>query len=471
MARTLGNELLYEYLIFPGTEDELFTDLFDGLADREYPLILQNINRLKKVPEIVEQRANAFNLANGNPIATGTRAIKFSKIKSNDNLQLNLVKYWQDFYANDAIAYNHNGVIEVVTVDNGGRRLAAAAQNFTGFIDYASNPSDVIRRDALTYYIDNTGEPYSKYQMPQILCKTNGANVILGPCLSRGHFNLTGARPVVVSGNDGLLPLQDSYDFANLEQILLSFQPVKRTVSGGVFRGSTTQQDYSALQYMYSFPNFLLGEVLYKEARFQAKEVPGRVQLGRPLLEHPELWVKIQADNSYFFPYDKTKYYLPPGYEMYERADGVIIYRNSQNQIEFTFPLGSYMIVQIDSTTGNITAPIIQTPRYVAINAAVKAKMEVMAGVALNGPVPYANFDNYQSSLQLVAYMENLRALLTSATWAGLRPAPRGGSRTKKLNRRRAAKSKSKSKSMSMFKSAKRAFYKMNKRNKTSRKH
>lgn len=476
MAQTFGNAIMLDYLAGQMTEQELLDDLFDGIDADSYEDISKNLSVLKKIPGIVEERANLFRIANGNPLPVGTRARKFPKMKPNDPAALtySLVNYWKDFYANDAIAYNHNNVINVVTVNGAGVAQAAAPQTFSLFIDYASNPDNVIRRDALTYYIDeDTGEPYPKYQMPEILFKTNGGNVILNPCLAPNHFDLGVRPPTVAYGDNGLLPLRDSHDYNNLQKILSDFQPTSiRVATGGVFSSSTMQPDYTPLRLRYSFPNFLLGEVLYKDPLFEKAEVIGKVQVGRPLLDHPELWVKIQATNDYFFPYDTKRYYLPPGYEMYERADGIIIYRNPNSEIEFTFPLGSYMIVDID-TAGRITPPIKTTPRYLQIQNVVKAKMERMAGVGANGPVPYANFQGqgYQLSLQLVAYMANLRSLLTSPSWASLRPIPQGGGRTKKLKRRRAAKSKSKSKSMSMFKSAKRAFYKMNKRNKTSRKH
>jgi hypothetical protein len=471
---------MLRYLAGQMNEQDLIDDLFQGVRDDEYQDIAQNLSVLKKVPEIVEARANAYRIANGDPLIEGTRAIKFPIMKQNDTEALTyfLVNYWKNFYANDAIAYNHNGTIRVVTVDDRGARQAPIQQNFTGFIDYASTPDPhvVIRSNALKYYIDDTGEPYPKYQMPEILFKTMGANVILGPCLADNHFIFSNPTrpPTVNSGNDGLLPLQDSHDYNNLKKILEDFQPTLIRVSGGTFSFSTMQPDYSPLRFRYSLPNFLLGEVLYKDSKYETPgklENIGKVKVGRPLLDHPELWVKIQANNDYFFPYDTNRYYLPPGYEMYERADGVIIYRNPNSQIEFTFPLGSYMIVHIDAG-GTITPPIKPTTRYLEINNVVKAKMERMAGVGANGLVPYVTFQtgNYQSSLQLVAYMANLKSLLRLPAWASLVPPPQGG-RTKKLKRRRAAKSKSKSKSMSMFKSAKRAFYKMNKRNKTSRKH
>lgn len=477
MAQTFGNAIMLDYLAGQMTEQELLDDLFDGIDADSYEDISKNLSVLKKIPGIVEERANLFRIANGNPLPVGTRARKFPKMKQNDTLTYSLVNYWKDFYAYDAIAYNHNGVINVVTVDGIGVAQPPLAQNFSLFIDYASNPNNVIRRDALTYYIDeDAGEPYPKYQMPEILFRTNAGNVILNPCLAQNHFDLGVRPPVVAFGDNGYLPLKDSHDYNNLQKILSDFQPTSiRVATGGVFSSSTMQPDYTPLRLRYSFPNFLLGEVLYKDPAFETPgkpEVIGKVQVGRPLLDHPELWVKIQATNDYFFPYDTNRYYLPPGYEMYERADGIIIYRNPNSEIEFTFPLGSYMIVNIDSA-GRITPPIKSTPRYLEIQSVVKAKMERMAGVAPGAPVSYVNFQGqgYQFSLQLVAYMANLKILLTLPSWAGLRPLPQGGGRTKKLKRIRAAKSKSKSKSMSMFKSAKRAFYKMNKRNKTSRKH
>ena len=424
----------------------------------------------KNMMKAIEESANVYRIGQNAELAPGTHFPDYPPMGEN-NVAMSEQDYWTDFFAHDAIAYNHNGVVNVSTVDNTGAPAPALVpQTITGFQAYASDPSAVIRADALRYYKPGLREPYSKYAMPEIMFRVNNlGNVILGPTepntATGTHIDINANPPTVNTGNNPL-PHLNGLDHANLIQVVADYvdDPTKIVMVDGTRRNWKTGftqtikvRSFQDLRVMYSFPNFLLGEMLQKE-----QHRVGPVLYGRPIIGLTDFWVKLY-NQDFPFPYNKKKYVLPPGWIMLERADGIIVYQNiSTNTIQPNPPPGSYMIALLNNS------PIIASPRHVAIVAAVDAAMGVMNNGA--AAVPVANFTNFQQSLQLVAYMENLKLIGQAAN---IRPIPAGGSKTKKLKRRRAVKSKSKSKfkSKSMFKSTKRAFYRMNKRNKTLRKY
>lgn len=424
----------------------------------------------KNMMKNIEERANVYRLGQNRALEPGTHFPEYPQMGEN-NVAMSEQDYWTDFFAHDAIAYNHNGGVIVSTVDIAGLPVAVPGpQTITVFQTYASDPSVLIRTDALRYYRPGLREPYSKYAMPEIMFREdNIGNVILGPTdptARGGHINITTNPPTVNTDNNSVLPHLNGLDYANLIQVIDNYveDPTKMVMVDGPDRNLKTLgikrikvRSFQDLSFMYSFPNFLLGEMLQKEGQ----QHPGPVLYGRPIIGLTDFWVRLY-NQDFPFPYNKKKYVLPPGWIMLERADGIIVYQNiSTNTIQQNPPPGSYMIA-----LGHIS-PIITSPRHTLIVTAVTNAMGVMNG----GPnVPVLNFTNFQQSLQLVAYMENLKLIGQAAN---IRPVPRGGSKTKKLKRRRAVKSKSKSKSKykSMFKSTKRAFYRMNKRNKTLRKY
>lgn len=175
-------------------------------------------------------------------------------------------------FAHDAIAYNHNGVVNVTTVDNAGAPAPALVpQTISVFQAYASDPSPLIRAHALRYYL-NGREPYSKYAMPEIMFRVNAGNVVLGPAEPQGagvvpvHIITTQPfrqNPTVQAGNDGILPFQNGDDYNNLQQVIANYrasaEPENNVMIDGpprTLRATIKIRSYENVCFMYSFPNF-----------------------------------------------------------------------------------------------------------------------------------------------------------------------------------------------------------------------
>jgi hypothetical protein len=116
-----------------------------------------------------------------------------------------------------------------------------------------------------------------------------------------------------------------------------------------------------------------------------------------------EFWIKVYPGT--WFPYDSSKYVFPSGYNLIERADGIIMYYNTVTQtLESNFPLGSYYILPRGV---NLTTVIKFTTRYRAIEAEVAAAAAQVIPSNMSDPT-------IQRMLQLVAYMTNLRVIKAS---------------------------------------------------------
>jgi hypothetical protein len=295
-------------------------------------------NTLKFQAELMEQietSAAQFRLTHGVELPKGDMV----KVPDEYKLErLPIRRYFENFCKNDPIAFNHNGRTLTTLVDAANNPQPPGPQTIPQFIQYIGNAIGAGSRfqvnDALSYYVnygEGNGKVYDKYAMPVILFTANGANagdVVLGPSTSLHKFGnggvvITGASPDVFPGG---------YDNNNLTQV--SANGEKKLV-GGV--------DIDKLNTKCSFPNFLLGEMLYKTPG--AKEAVG---VHKMYSGDIEFWIKTYP--GIFFPYDETKYYLPPGWKMVERVDGVIMFFNTtatDNALQSNFPLGSYYILPL----------------------------------------------------------------------------------------------------------------------------
>jgi hypothetical protein len=239
----------------------------------------------KNMMKNIEERANTFRLGRDVELAPGTHFPDYPEMGEN-NVALPEQNYWTDFFAHDAIAYNHNGFVNLSTVNAmgvlipvpplagpGGPPVLGVRQNITGFQAYASDPSAPIRNDALRYYLKPGGrEPYAKYAMPEIKFKLDAAgNVVLGPAEPQGgapvHITTQpfGQNPTVQAGNDGVLPKLNGEDYNNLEQVIedykVSVDPAKNVMVDGpprrfeTVRATIKVRSYDDVRFMYSFPN------------------------------------------------------------------------------------------------------------------------------------------------------------------------------------------------------------------------
>jgi hypothetical protein len=443
-------------------------EFLEGIVERVYQIpenyytpeqynnLYQTLNYLKNdFTKIIRKKANEYRLNEGIALEPGTRAKKYRT--SMDSIIM-ITDYWKDFFSYDAIAFNTNGLTNMPVVDNAGASVGDRQLTISQFIGYASSIHPLIRRDALKYYLRNDDNiPYKKYEMPEILCTTNAGMVILGPCNTYGHI----INGIVQHGDDGQLPLFNSHDYRNLVEVARNYMNNPPTITTGrMFKSQSI--DYQPLMLRFSFPNVLLSTMLYKDPEYKPP-TDKREPLGRPINseETQEFWVKLY-NGDYYFPYDKSRYYLPPGYRMVEAPDKRILYIDQGNNVSATFPIGSYMIATL--VGGNAVMPIINSTEHREILTQIQTSMEAMNNGNRN--VTLDNFNNqFQEALQLVAYMKNLLIVGRTAKY-NITPVPRGGGKTKKIKIIRAAKSKSKSMTIQ---SDKRAFRKTNKRNKTSK--
>ena len=210
-----------------------------------------------------------------------------------------------------------------------------------------------------------------------------------GPSFSRDNFLSDGTINIKIVIPKGI-------DYNNLEKLALN----ARTEGFGVSKRLKTR---------FSFPNFLLGDMLYQE-------VNGATDSG--ILYRPyatggtdadaELMVKIYKDNggvfTINFPYDKEKYFLPAGWVMVERADGVIMYYyEAKGLIQPDFPKGSYIYMPEDKEPKDVIILGLATPRV------IKEKVDE-AILLYEGGVRIVDILNlaFQRHMGLIAYMVNL---------------------------------------------------------------
>jgi hypothetical protein len=274
------------------------------------------------------------------------------------------------------------------------------------------------RNDALKYIQKDRKNIYLKYQMPTALFHRAHLNgpLLFGPSTDKYRFNENGTtNPSFV--------IPRSIDARNLEEVASNLP--KLSYGRGV--------DMKVLKTRYTFPNFLLGEMLYK-----SEGAPESTEVFRPYQiiddNYREFWVKIYG-TGFYFPYNKSKYFLPPGYHMVERADGVIMYFNENTKImKSDFPLGSYMIIPDGETIGDV---INNTETCQEIE---KRVMEVLQYLYKDTKGGTTNLEvvsdiTAQQHFGLVAYMTNLESVINKYVNLEEEEEEYGGNKKKKSKR------------------------------------
>jgi hypothetical protein len=365
----------------------------------------------------IESRANKLRLTSGRQLDKGFMPAE--KQKKPTKGQMDIEKYITEFYENDPIAHNHNGVVETEIVDANNDLLDPTALNIQDFIGYSMR-SIPQRDDALKYVInqqDKKKNTYLKYQMPTALFhrddSLNGP-LQFGPSINPYRFNKNGIT-------DPSFVIPRSIDAFNLAEVA-SKSP--KTMFGKV--------DIKVLKTRYTFPNFLLGEMLY-----QSEGVPESTEVFRPYPpiddNYKEFWVKVYG-TGFYFPYDKSKYFLPPDWYMVERADGVIMYFNEKTkEMKSNFPLGSYMIMPDGVTIDDVIKNTV-TCQKIKNNVTDLVDAYVDLARTTNTDFDSSNI-KAQQHFGLIAYMTNLDSVISKHVNLEEGGEEYGGNKKKKSKR------------------------------------
>ena len=332
-----------------------------------------------------------------------------------------LIDYLRHFCANDPLVYNHNGMTNITTIDRVTGVIgvgAPAPQAIPAFIDYfanaASRPAQVV--DALSYLWnpDDPGEVCSKYKMPSVLFTQDGVGAVeivdapavnvTGPSRELNRFSEGG----VVTVGTNVVP--GGGDDRNLTQIGLL------RGSNRVGYGNSSPLPIDKYNSYFTFPNFLLGEMLYMSLDAFGRPRPPVTYVNRPFVDSSskndmEFWVKNHGEKDASFPYDKERYVLPEGWKMIERADGIIMYLSPDNHLNSDPPAGSYYIKKTNEPIERVIKSSVAHNEMVNwVNAAIR-----------NGPYTVADMgtENVQNKLKLVAYMKNIEHLKRQKGIAG----------------------------------------------------
>ena len=216
-------------------------------------------------------------------------------------------------------------------------------------------------------------------------------------------------------------------------------------------------------------PNFLHYTDIKLKDGASYNDAPNRFQVSRTSTDASSvLVVTCMPGNTSFIPFSDSNFMLPPGWRISRRLyDGMLVYTGPDNITQAHFPDGTFY--KKSGGYSYIERPFLTKCAEVAL-----AKLS--AAIFANVPI-----ETKYRAAELFCCIK-----LAIRIQAGFQPQLGGGGNNAQLkmqiprlyskksynNRRTKNKNrnKSKSKSMSMFKSAKRAFYRTNKRNKTSRK-
>ena len=315
-------------------------------------------------------------------------------------------QYRRMFFQRDPLTFNHNGGTRITIKNVRDVDVQNARQTLNDFKDYFTADTTTIHqlRDALSYYWKDT-KVYLKYKMPTVYFFGTGPGTINTQVSTASNRFLDGGAV------DTTVVLGD-LDRANLEQISLNSSTER--VPGK--RWGTNPVTYKQLNTRYTFPNFLLGEMLYKT---HGKGGPDfkvyRPYKGDLSPDNLEFWAMNYEDTEgEFFPYDKTKYVLPAGWRMIERADGVIMYISPQNIVHSDFPPGSYYILNGVNDDDTRRTVFKKSARHEVImrevNAAIAKGLGHSPVGTATGPYDEAQMmlPIVQAKLQLLAYTTNL---------------------------------------------------------------
>ena len=446
----------------------------------------------------------------------------YSTEKTNANtesLRLNSGVYMNAFFESDALGKNHNGLTQVEVPYGSGNGNGVVTMTF--FYDQITQgkPTGAGNafvagsfEDALKYYARETGNvgveyrPYIRYNMPTFHYRSDirvaeDQLAYYTPVQINSPLPLfSGETETLHTTDDGTQPTTNSFEARSLSTAfkLLRTKQVLRKKMMGVFKGwynpvfpeqeAQTPVLIGGLKYgpvpIRIFPNYLFGCLIRN-----ADPVEDGNNLGRPLFSSSDpgindVWCKIfpqetqpgQQRPGFIVPYDKTKFFIPDGYDLVEDWSGFIRVIDIRNKVYVDMPLGAVMM--------GINAPLNTTSTAARqwinlINPAITTTLAAFFNEANHvaemfpGNTPHYAGNMMSDMMGLAMYVFNLR--LVGITLRR-RPPISGGytkknitsKKTRNMNKRQRQR-RSKSKSMSMFKSAKRAFYRTNKRNKTSR--
>ena len=384
--------------------------------------LLKLENDFKKSVEIM---AHDQRIASGSQLTKGSVAQeKLKKIKKQKQLKFD--EYLEEFKSHDPIARNHNGTTYVTIWD---RNAEPEQQTIDDFINYSMEklPNGLIdtraRNDALTH-IRNGKNVFLKYSMPKasFFFEEKGDEIGVtkyGPSFSRNNFKSDGTI-------DSNIVIPGGIDYKNLQVMALNARTKNR------FSGYSP--DFKKLKTQFSFPNFLLGEMLHKVTGAEVVKVTDQ-QVYRPYADtgtddEAELVVKIflvDGTSTIDFPYDKDKYFLPDGWTMVERADGVIMYfYKAKGLFQSDFPEGSYIIIPLDKKPSDVL--------ILGGTTSEEIKDKVMEAVELYEEGGTKRIDTNTPIIQfhfgLIAYMVNLDNVFIN------NPSPTdGGNKQKKYKR------------------------------------
>ena len=442
-------------------------------------------------------------------------------------LRLKESVYKNEFFNCDAIGKNHNGttIVDVPFGAGGG-----VPRTMTGFYNQITTGDPLAAAfnahvagsfpDALKYYMDDTDDdeikPYLRYKMPvyHFRAVAGPVNAVahyipILPTSTLPYFSEAGLLVTDPAGING--PIPNSFEARSL-QYDFNKGRIERTPNDDTSKliSKITSKFTRALQgYTYGseamipavvgrgfpvpiriLPNFLHGCCI------RTSEPIG--ELHRPLNNaaetgYADVWCKLYPAHTQpvdpidglkktgcVIPYNKNKIHIPDDYDMVERWDGVVlfIYKISHSYVDM--PIGCVMVGDVAPLNNDNTQAVEWNTHFLpAITATRNLFLTAGTGVAVRlemfpGGRPY--IPNVMShAMGLAMYVYNVR-LLGSTIPHRTRAMVISGGYTKKnitkknrnMNKRQRQR-RSKSKSMSMLKSAKRTFYRTNKRNKTSR--
>jgi hypothetical protein len=223
-------------------------------------------------------------------------------------------------------------------------------------------------------------------------------------------------------------------------------------------------------------PNFLHYTDIKLADGARYNDTPNRFQVARTTTDNSAVLIvtcepaprgffsrqRIDPNHTSFIDYDKSNFILPSGWRISRRLyDGMIVYTSPENITQTFFPDGTF-----HKPSGN--NKYVNRPFLTACAMTALAKLNDNMFDTLDQQAKFRAAEFF-CCVKLANRIRNNGFVLG------------GGSENKiprlhfkksyKNHRRTKNKNRNKSKSMSMFKSAKRAFYRTNKRNKTSKKY
>ena len=494
-------------------------------------LYVDNLNAMKTADAAIKENNATRAVVVGAAMAPGSQKLPLPYAvpeKPAPALTINSGEYTNVIFDSDAIGKNHNGQTRTNVPFPGGG--AIARMTMTNFYDQITNGDAAgggfvagSLRDALSYYVKLTGDrtkpfaPILRYKMPTYHYRTDTGNpaldnpahyVAINHLSLLPYFNIDGILVTDPTGAGG--PNTNSFEaqslqaaFDNLRRETITgaegSKLIRKEVSKNVFAPKLTGWKYKQTPAIPAvnnvggqvpiriLPNFLFGCSI----RNAEPETDGN-NLGRPLVSGSDpsvhdVWCKIfpqdtqpgQKAPGFVVPYDKNKFLIPNICYPVERWDGVLLYIHRTNNTFIDMPVGAVMIGEPAPLNNSDNGSRDWMTNFYPAIAATFARLFTDAGHLLE-MFPAANREMYGGGsmmshiMGLAMYVYNLRDI--GRDLQDRVPAISGGyikknitSRKNRNMNKRQRQRRSKSKSMSMLKSAKRTFYRTNKRNKTSR--